>query len=232
MTDYSAYKEKVLEVSQKLSADGYFGTRSGTGGNVSMLVEGEDAIVVTPSGKSYNHMVADDLCVIDFNQKKLEGPHEPSVEAPMHVAVYQNRQDVNAVIHTHQLYASIFAVLNEPIPVLFDEVAVTIGPAVEVAEYGFSGTPELLENVVAKLANRHHCYLLQNHGAMSVGATMEKAYNYVELLEKNAAIYYRALATGKPVSVLPEPLPTALFGIVTGKQDMEIARKEALRQEA
>ena len=148
----------------------------------------------------------------------------------MHIAVYKNRRDVNAVIHTHQPYASVFGVLDEPIPPLFDEVTVAIGNKVEVVPYGLSGSPELLENVVGKLSNRCHCYLLQNHGALCVGSSLEKTISYVEMLEKTAIIYYRALATGKTINVLPEPLPTALHGIVTGAQDMEIARKEKLQQ--
>lgn len=228
MSSYTQYKRDVLEATQSLAQQGYFGAQSGTGGNVSALVEGEEKIVITPSGKPYGSLSEDELCVVDFDQRRIEGPHEPSVETPMHLAVYRNRRDVNAVVHTHQPYASVFAVLNEPIPALFDELAVTIGPSVEVVPYALSGSPELLANVVSMLGNRHHCYLLQNHGALCVGARLDKAVQYAELLEKVAAIYWRALATGKPVSLLPEPYPTALFGLVKGKQDAEIARKDQL----
>jgi L-fuculose-phosphate aldolase len=191
-------------------------------------VDGEELLVVTPSSLPYGSMSADDICVVDFNLGRLEGPHEPSIETPLHLAVYKNRRDVNAVIHSHQMQASVLAVLNEPIPPLFDEVAVAIGPTVEVVPYGLSGSTELLENVVAKLNNRGHCYLLQNHGALSIGPNLDKTFTYVEMLEKTAAIYVQSLATGKPVTTLPAQLATALFSIVTGKQDMEIARKESL----
>ena len=229
MSKYDSYKEQVLAVSKTLSEQGYFGTKSGTGGNVSVLIEGEQALVVTPSSLKYDTMTPEDLCVIGFDGKRIEGKNDPSVEAPMHTAVYKNRQDVNAVIHTHQPYASIFAVLNEPIPALFDEVTVAIGNKVEVAPYGLSGSPDLLKNVVSVLSNKCHCYLMQNHGALAIARDLDKAFNYVELLEKTAKIYYRALATGKPVSVLPDPLPDALQGIVSGKQEVEIARKASLK---
>ena len=226
MGRYDDYKREVLEVSQMLSERGYFGTRSGTGGNVSALVEGEEAVVVTPSGMRYTDMTADDICVVDFDLIRIDAKREASVETPMHIAVYRNRKDVNAVIHSHQPYASVFAALNEPIPPLFDEVTVAIGESIDVVPYGLSGSPDLLNNVVGKLSNRCHCYLLQNHGALCVGVSLEKTVGYVEMLEKVATIYYRALATGKTVTVLPDPLPTALHGIVTGAQDVEIARKE------
>jgi L-fuculose-phosphate aldolase len=226
MGKYDETKREVLQASQLLSERGYFGTQSGSAGNVSVLIEGEDVVVVTPHGIPYAGMTADDICIVDLDLAPIEGVHDPSVEAPLHVAVYKNRRDVNAVVHSHQPYASIFSILNQPIPPLFDEVTVAIGAMVEVVPYGVSGSPQLLENVVGKLDNRCHCYLLQNHGALCVGRNLEKAFNYVELLEKTAAVYYRALATGRPVTTLPDPLPEVLFGFVKREQDAEIARKE------
>lgn len=228
MGKYDEYKRQVLEVSQALSEQGYFGTRSGSAGNVSALIEGEQAIAVTPSSKKYGDMTVDDICVVDFDLKSIDAPSEPSVEAPMHVAVYKNRRDVNAVIHTHQPYASVFAVLNQPIPALFDEVTASVGARIEVVPYGLSGSPELLENVVNKLGNRAHCYLLQNHGALCMGRSLDKTMNYVELLEKTACVYYRALATGRSVTTLPEPLAATLGQFVESLQDVEIARKDSL----
>jgi ribulose-5-phosphate 4-epimerase/fuculose-1-phosphate aldolase len=230
MGDYDEYKRQVLEVSQMLSERGYFGTKSGSAGNVSVLIEGEEAIAVTPSGKRYGDMRAEDICVVDFDLGPIEASCDPSIEAPMHIAVYENRRDVNAVIHTHQVYASIFSILNEPIPALFDEVTVSVGSPIDVVPYGLSGSPQLLENVVGKLGNRCHCYLLQNHGALCVGRNLEKTLTYVELLEKTASIYYRALATGKSITTLPDPLTTVLSQFVTQAQDSEIARKDDLQR--
>lgn len=229
MGDYDPYKRKVLEVSKTLSQRGYFGTRSGSAGNVSVLVDGQDVLVVTPSSLPYDEMQMEDICVVDFDLRRLEGERDPSIETPLHLACYRHRKDVSAVIHTHQIGASVLAVLNEPIPPLFDEVVISIGPVVDVAAYGLSGSEQLLENVVEKLANRCHCYLLQNHGALAVGPSLEKAFTFVELLEKVATIYAQALSTRRPVTTLPESLASVLHTIVTGKQDMEIARKEELR---
>jgi L-fuculose-phosphate aldolase len=225
MGKYEEYKREVLEVSQKLSEGGYFGTKSGSAGNVSVLIEDEGTVAVTAHGLPYAEMTTDDICIMDLELAPVEGTRDPSVEAPLHVAVYKNRKDVNAVVHSHQIYASIFSILNEPIPPLFDEVTAAIGGLVEVVPYGVSGSPQLLENVVGKLTNRAHCYLLQNHGALCVGRNLEKTVNYVELLEKTACIYYRAIATGKAVTTLPDPLPEVLFRFVKEAQDAEIARK-------
>ncbi len=229
MGHYDEYKEHVLRISKTLSERGYFGTHSGSAGNVSTLVDGEDLIVVTPSSLPYDTMQVNDLCVVDFDLGCVEGERPPSIETPLHLACYKNREDVSAVIHTHQPAASTLAVINEPIPALFDEVLVSIGPVVEVAAYGLSGSSELLDHVVEKLSNRCHCYLLQNHGALAIGPNLDKTFTFVEMLEKVATIYIQALSTRKPITTLPEPLTTALFGIVTSKQDMEIARKKGVR---
>jgi len=228
MSKYDPYKEQVLAVCLSLMEDGYFGTRHGSAGNVSVQVDGEETIVITPSGKKYSDLSPADLCVVNFKGGKIEGPHEPSIETPMHLACYQNRKDVSAVIHTHQPHASAFGLINHPIPALFDEVAVAIGHTVDIVPYGLSGSPDLLENVVSKLSNRCHCYILQNHGALCVGPNLEKTRLFTELLEKTAMVYQMALATGKEITTLPEGLPLGLFQLTTMKQDMEIARKESL----
>jgi ribulose-5-phosphate 4-epimerase/fuculose-1-phosphate aldolase len=230
VSKYKDYRENVLRVSQELWREGYFGTKHGSGGNVSALIDGEEAIAVTPSAKNYGELTWEDICVIDFDKNAIEGASDPSVEAGMHLAVYKARADVSAVVHTHQPFASIFAVLNESIPPLFDEVSVAIGPEVAVCPYGLSGSPELLQNVVSKLENRCHCYLLQNHGALSIGPDLDRALYFTEVLEKTARIYYRALSTGMQVDRLPDGLPEALFQFTKSKQDAEIARKEALKE--
>jgi L-ribulose-5-phosphate 4-epimerase len=109
MGKYDEYRREVLEVSQMLSENGYFGTRSGSAGNVSVLIEGEEAVAVTPHGKKYADMTIEDICIVDLDLARIDGTLDPSVEAPLHVAVYKNRRDVNAVVHSHQIYASILS---------------------------------------------------------------------------------------------------------------------------
>ncbi len=229
MGRYDEYKRRVLRISQRLSADGYFGSKSGSAGNVSMLVDDEDAVVVTPTRLRYDGMTIEDICVVDLDLARVEGERKPSIETPMHVATYKVRADVSAIIHTHQTFASALGVLNQPIPPLFDEVTLAIGKSVEVVPYALSGTRELHDNVARKLANRCHCYIIQNHGALCIGADFDETFTFVELLEKSATIYMQALATGKPVSVLPDKIVAQLHSAVIARQDREIARKQERR---
>ena len=203
---YHEHKIKIIECAQWLSAHGYFGALRGTGGNVSLRVEGEDIFVITPSSLPYNQLTPEVMCVLDFDLNQIEGEGKPSLESGMHLEVYKHRPDVNAVIHTHQTNASVFAVINQPIPPLFDEVCLHIGHIVDVVAYAFSGSPELIANLGQKLDNMCYCYLLQNHGVLTLGSTLEKAWLNVELLEKNAKIYLEALSTGGQPTFLPDDI--------------------------
>jgi ribulose-5-phosphate 4-epimerase/fuculose-1-phosphate aldolase len=227
MGRYDDFKLQVLRISQRLSSEGFFGSKSGSAGNVSMLIPGELMIAVTPTRMRYDIMTADDICVVDFELRRIEGERKPSIETPMHLAAYQSRADVGAVIHSHQTYASVLGVLNMPIPALFDEVTLNVGRIIDVVPYALSGTRELHDNVARKLANRCHCYIMQNHGALCVGADLNQTYTLVELLEKTAAIYTHALATGKPVTVLPDAVVAQLHAGAVARQDREIARRKA-----
>jgi ribulose-5-phosphate 4-epimerase/fuculose-1-phosphate aldolase len=193
-----------------------------------MRIEGEDAIAVTPTRLPYGAMIPDDICIVDLDLKRIEGERKPSIEAPMHVAAYRTREDVSSVIHTHQSGASVCSVITASIPAMFDEVTLAIGSQVDLIPYAMSGSRELHDNVTRALANRCHCYIMQNHGALCVGADLEKTFTFVELLEKTAAIYVQALATGQPVTTLPEEIVAQLHTATLERQNREIARRRAL----
>jgi len=223
MSQYDEYKQKVLEYSQMLAHKGYL---IGSGGNVSIRIEGEDALAITPSGQEYGNLVADDICVFDFEHHSIEGTLRPSIETGMHIAVYQARLDVNAVVHTHQPYASIFAVINHPIPALFDEQVVELGNQVVIVPYGLSGSADLHENIAAHLDNQCNAYIMQNHGALCLGVDMAQAARNAEILEKCARVYYYALATGEEITTIDEEIQAILFEMLKSKQRKERGRRQ------
>ena len=199
---YDSIKREVLDSSRWLSEHGYLG-RLSSGGNISARIPGERILAITPSGRSYFSLDLNDICVIDFDRNSHEGSSPPSMEAGMHIGIYKNRPDVNAVIHTHQPFASVLAIINKPIPALFDEITVEIGHMVDIIPYAYSGSPQLIDNVVGKLGNACHCYLIQSHGALSLGYSMKRAMKNAELLENVAQIYYHALVAGEKIKKLP-----------------------------
>ena len=211
MTKFSKECRSVIDSAQWLLSQGYLGSELGTAGNVSVRIDGEALIAITPSGRRYQDLVPDDISIVDFDQKMVSGNHYPSVEAAMHIGVYRTRQDVGAVVHTHQPFASVLAVINEPIPPLFDDITMTLGGIVQVIPYALSGSPELVEKVVGIITNGCQAFLMQNHGALCIGADIEKAIKNVALLEKVAFVYYHALTTGKPISELPKETVEMLY---------------------
>jgi L-ribulose-5-phosphate 4-epimerase len=213
MGNYDSDRKAVLEASLWLSEHGFFGSSRGTGGNVSARIEGDHLMAVTPSSVKYHELSPADICVVDLNGTVVDGKRAPSVETGMHAVIYRSRPDVNAVVHTHQIFGSIFALINHPIPALFDEVSFTLGPTVEIVPYGLSGSTDLVNNVASKLGNNANAYIIQNHGILALGKNLDKAMLAAELLEKVAHIYSLALATGKPVTELPATTSQMAEGI-------------------
>ena len=204
MSRFNLLKKQVFEASMWLSNNGFFGGLLSSGGNVSLLDETRDFVAITPSGRQYATMTYKDICIVDLEGEGVETPWNPSVETSMHLGVYREREDVSAVVHTHQTYASVLSVINKPLPSLFDEINMTIGRDIGIVPYALSGTAELADMVRAYFKEGRLCAILQNHGAVSVGADLPLALKHAEILEKACRIYYLALAAGQPVSTLDE----------------------------
>jgi len=215
MGEYASLKQQIVDTAQELVHKGFL---MATGGNLSLRVLGQEKFVVTPSNYDYLKMTSDDVCVLDFGLNILEGQLKPSVEAAMHGAVYQARADVNAVIHTHQVYASALTLIKAPIPALFDEQARFLGRSVEIIPYAPSGTG-FLKNAVAKhIKNKNNAFMMQNHGALVFGHDMERAIHNVEILEKCALAYLLALCSERKVNKIPLAVREIAFAKLRGDQ--------------
>jgi L-fuculose-phosphate aldolase len=201
-------KKEVLAVARRMLDRGLV---TGTAGNVSLRLrpEGKRALLaITPSSRDYYSLSAEDIQIIDFNAKKVEGALPPSVEAQLHIGIYRARQDVNAVVHTHSVYATAVAVAGLAIPPVLDEQVAYLGGEIGVAAYAPSGTRELAKNAAAALAD-NNAVILANHGAVGVGGSLDAAFHAAELLEKTAQVFLLALAAGK-VKILPAKAITAI----------------------
>jgi L-fuculose-phosphate aldolase len=151
-----------------------------------------DLFAVTASRVPYHRFTIDDVLVVDADVEPVFGDGVPSSESLMHLAVYRARADAGAVIHTHSVFASAFAVTGQAIPSMLDEQVVALGGAVEVAAYGASASEDLATKAVAALGDRA-VVLLRYHGVLGVGADLEEAVSVVELVERVAQV--RALAS-------------------------------------
>jgi L-ribulose-5-phosphate 4-epimerase len=200
MSKYELVKEQIVATAQSLVQKGYL---MATGGNISMRILGEDAFAITPSNLDYMRMKPEDVCILNFGLEKIEGELKPSVESGMHRAIYQVRGDVNAVVHTHQVYASALTLIGAAIPSLFDEQARFLGRSVEIIPYAPSGTGMLKNKIAKHVQNHNNAFMMKNHGALIFGHDMERAVHNVEILEKASLAYLLALCTEKKVSRIP-----------------------------
>lgn len=208
MGQFDPFKQRVVDTVRLLVEKDYY---KGTGGNLSVRAEGHQAFAITPSNFDYLKMMPGDVCVLDWQTNILEGTRKPSIESGLHAAVYQVRADVNVIIHSHQLYASTLALIDAPIPALFDEQVRYLGRSVEIIAYAPSGTGALMKNVQSKVRNGHNAYILKNHGAVVMGTDAERALQNLELLEKCALAYLLALCTERRVTRIPLAIREIVF---------------------
>jgi L-ribulose-5-phosphate 4-epimerase len=208
MSEYQMYKEEVVTTCHTLLERGYL---KATEGNISARIKGQSIFAITPSSYDYARMQAEDICILDDEVKQIEGKMKPSIESGMHAAVYQNREDVHCIIHTHQPYASALALIKMPIPALFDEQVRYLGRSVDIIPYAPSGTGFLKNAVKSKVKTNANAYILQNHGVLVFGVSMEQAIHNMALLEKCALTYLLAIMTEKKISKIPLPIREVAF---------------------
>jgi ribulose-5-phosphate 4-epimerase/fuculose-1-phosphate aldolase len=215
MGEFESVKLQVLDACRALVTSGYL---IATGGNVSVRATEQTAFAITPSNFDYMQMSLKDVCVLDFDLILLEGEHKPSMESGMHAGIYQARADVNAVVHTHQVYASALALINAPIPALFDEQVLFLGRPVEIIPYAPSGSNLLRDTVPKAIQSHHNAYIIQNHGVLGFGQDVQRAIQNVKVLEKCALAYLLALCTDKEVSSIPTEIREMMFARLRADQ--------------
>jgi L-ribulose-5-phosphate 4-epimerase len=204
---YEAERQQVCETARAMKADGLVKL---TSGNVSIRIPGTDLFAITPSGMPYESLTPADICLVNLAGDKVEGDRKPSSETPLHRAVYEHRPDVNGVVHTHSIYASAFACLGQPMPVISTELAALVGGTIECAPYAKSGSQEFADVAIQTLGAESLACLFQSHGVLAVGTSLSEAYAVAIGLEEAAQIYYLARSMGEPI-ILPEEERRRMF---------------------
>ena len=186
MANFMEYRQLIVDTAVDLVNRGYL---SATGGNISVRISSHQALAITPSNLDYLQMDASDVCVLELDLKALAGERKPSVESAMHAAIYKTRPDVNAIVHTHQVYPSALALLGKSIPALFDEQVRFLGRSVNLIPYKPSGSDQLIKTVVKHVRDHNNAYLMANHGALLFGDDMVRAVGNAAVLDKCALAY-------------------------------------------
>ena len=173
----------IVEVGRRLYARGYTASNDG---NISVRLD-EGRLLMTPTGVCKGFMDAAMMCITDLDGRKLQGDRNPSSEMQMHLEVYRQRPDVQAVVHAHPPIATGFAVAGIPLDrAVLAEVVCTLG-SVPIAEYATPSTKELPE-AVRPYVKAHDGMLLANHGALTLGSDLFSAYYKMETIEHFARI--------------------------------------------
>ena len=179
----SQLRADIVEIGRRMYARGYTASNDG---NISVRL-GADRLLMTPKSVCKGFMTPDMMCITDLEGRKLEGDRDPSSEMLMHLEVYRQRPDAQAVVHAHPPTATGFAVAGIPLDrAVLAEVLTTLG-SIPIAEYATPSTRELPE-AVRKYIKAHDGMLLANHGALTVGADLYSAYYKMETIEHFAKI--------------------------------------------
>jgi L-fuculose-phosphate aldolase len=188
----------LIEYGKKLVEQGL---TKGTGGNLSMFDRESGLMAITPSGIDFFQIKPEDIVLMDLDGHVVEGDRTPSSEWEMHLLEYKNRQDLDAVIHAHTVWAAVMACLRWPLPAAHYMIAVA-GKDVRCAEYASYGTHELAVHALQGMADRKAVFLA-NHGILTGGASIQEAFNVLVQVEYCCEVYLKAKEVGEPV-ILPD----------------------------
>ena len=170
---------------------------TGTGGNLSIFHREQELMVISPSARDYQEIEPEDTVVLNLEGEVVAGNSKPSSEYQLHLLVYRERPDVSAVVHTHSVNATAVSCLNEEIPPLHYLIGFA-GDKLPRAEYALFGTRELAENAVNALGSSYNAVLLDNHGLLAVGSSLQQAFQAAEMIEYVAELYVKCRSMGKP----------------------------------
>ncbi len=186
-----ALREEIVDICLRMNASGI---NQGTAGNISARIDG--GFLITPTSLSYDRMGPEDIVEMSYDGT-YSGKHRPSSEWRFHRDIMQARQDINAILHCHSIYATTLACHYKPIPAFHYMVGVAGGTTIRVAPYATFGTQALSDNAIAALDGRLAC-LLGQHGQISLGKNLDAALWLASEVETLARLYVQALPLGDP----------------------------------
>jgi L-fuculose-phosphate aldolase len=193
--------ERMVKAGRKLHNHGLV---KGTGGNISARIAGTDTFLIKPSGARMEALEPEELVLVDLQGNKIRGESNVSMETLMHAAIYRKRNDAQAIVHSHAPIATAFGIAKREILPLQIEMFMLLPKGVPVVPFKPPGSKALAEAVQKKVAN-YDAVILENHGIVAVGSTIEGACSLNEMVEEGAKIQLlTTLLTGRDASNLAE----------------------------
>ena len=186
-------RESIVEYGKKLLTSQL---TTGSGGNLSIFNRDQNLIAIKPTGVDYMIMKPEDVVVVSPSGEIVDGVLKPSSELKFHLALLHHRPDINAVVHTHQPYATTVACLNIELPPVHYLIGFS-GDKVPLAKYATFGSQALSDYILEAIGPYNAC-LMANHGLVTVGTDISRAFATAEELELVSRIYCLARSMGEP----------------------------------
>jgi L-ribulose-5-phosphate 4-epimerase len=174
-----------------------------TGGNVSARDAETGLVVIKASGIRYEEMRPEHMVAIDLDGNMMEGNYKPSSDVYSHLYIYKHRPDVGGVVHTHSTYATAFAAVNRPIPVVLTAIADEFGGPIPCGGFALIGD-DAIGKVVVESIGTSPAVLLKNHGVFTIGKNAKSAVKAAVMTEDNAKTVWLALQIGTPDEIPQE----------------------------
>lgn len=185
-------KELICDIGRRIYTNGFVAANDG---NITVKLS-EKEYLTTPTGISKGYLTPEMIVKVDEKGERIEGEYVPSSEVKVHLRVYACRDDVGAVVHAHPPFATTFAVAHIPLDeYILPEAVYGLG-AVPIVPYAQPSTQELADGLIPYLQD-YDAFLLENHGTVTVGTDLFKAYYKTETLEYNAKITYMTKLLGR-----------------------------------
>lgn len=175
------------------------GLTAGTWGNISARVD-DEYMVITPSGMDYARLTPEQMVIVNMRTFSYEGILKPSIEVPIHAKILLTRPDVNGIVHTHSTRALTVAAAHKGIPPICDDQVQILGGDIRCAAYTMPGTEEMADSIIEALKDRAGA-LIANHGAITLGRTVQEALTGAVVLEKAAQVYLDVQLLGGAVKI-------------------------------
>jgi L-fuculose-phosphate aldolase len=186
-------RKAVVEIGRRMVKDRV--AHNGQG-NISVFDREAGLVAITPSAVPYEVRTPEDICVVELDGSFVEGPWKPTTELALHLIYYQNRADINAVVHTHAPYSTVFGIIGEKsMPAVLNEAAMELGGTLPVAPYARPSTQELAEVTYAATTDAMGV-IMAHHGLITFGADLNRAYGSTLAAESTARVIIMARSMG------------------------------------
>lgn len=212
---FEKQRQDLVDFGKKMSREGL---SPGTSGNLSIYIREENTVLISPSGIDYELTRPEDIVAIDLDGNILEGDKKPSSEWHLHTLFYKNKDHINAIVHTHSVYATCLSVLRQALEPIHYVIADANTSRVPCADYARFGTEKLAQNAL-EAAGKSDAVLLANHGMLACGKDLKSAFSLAKNIEYLSHLQILSKSCGSPVLLSEDQIGEVLEAFKTYGQD-------------